>query len=80
MNVRKRVSRWLERHRVVGWIAALLYYFWAFALWLGVIEALESLFPWTFLGKEDALRVVSLPPTLLLWVLTNRLIIGRWWP
>lgn len=78
--MREQMGRWLEQHRVIGWIAALLYYFWAIALWLGVIEVLESLFPRTFLGNEDVLRAVSFLPAALLWVVTNRLIIGRWWP
>ncbi len=58
----------------------LLYYLWAVALFMGVLEILERLFPWTFLGEPRLLGAVGLLVTLLVWMLANRIVIGRWVP
>lgn len=80
MKVRERFGGWLEGHRVIGGVLGLLYYLWAIALFMAVLEMLERLFPWTFLGEQRLLGAVGLFVTLLLWVLANRIVIGRWVP
>ena len=68
----EHLNQLLLRKRVVGWLVGLLrgflgllYYLWAVALFMGVLEILERLFPWTFLGEPRLLGAVGLLVTPL---------------
>ena len=72
--------RFLQKGSSGGWVLSLLYCLWSFGLFPAVLMAFKWLFPWTFLRLGVNVGIPALLITLILWTVTNRIIIGRWLP